>query len=765
MKPLAALLLVLFWPLATAAASPGAGIVTGVSGRVTVSRTTTPPLPLHFKDEVFLKDRITTAERSLARLLLGKKALVTVRELSELEIRDEAGRSIVDVDSGKIAISVARQRMRSGEVVEVRTQNAVAAIRGTVVVAENIPVRSGAPPVSRLHVLSGYIDVTPRNNPAARPVRLVAPASVTVTGDSVGLPIRLDDAARQELLSDLHPLLPQHLDTLDALASGEQSRAVSLARLLTGDGAGGAETLDLREVPANLEDGARSVIKAPITPSVQAGGGSGSGGSALPFIWNGPPVPPVNVPGDLYQVQPFSSQSISTDFLRATNSTLAVGGDVLQVKGSLSSSTALPFMSLAGSTLGAQTLTLLRNGTLSLTGTLLDAVNSAANISGAALVEAQANSSLTGASASAFLSFTGGSLSLGGGTNGFGFNSNSTANLAGPLLSGNGTSITGSSDLVTVKAATLTDTTTSPLVSLTGGTLELAGASGFSVSNQGTANLSGGLLSTSGTDVTSTGDFVLARTQGRFVVTGSLAPLVSLAGGNSQIATAGSIFNLIGTATAPDPVSGLTVGTEEPIQHGGGFLDMNAATATTARAVTVDTALLQASAPLLNLRGASGAQLTTRDNAIDLTSKAKVTNTGAFVALDQSRLIVNNAALINVAGGSFLQGGGNLINLANGSTLTINNGVLLSVSGGSIVSINGALIAFSGSPGNMVNVSNALAFVNIGGIPVALTGGALAANVTITGTPIRNPGLGAITPNRALIQVNGARSRVMISGN
>lgn len=704
MKPLAALLLVLCWPLAAAAASPGAGIVTGVSGRVTVSRTTTPPLPLNFKDELFLKDRITTAERSLARLLLGKKALVTVRELSELEIRDEAGRSTVDLDSGKIAIGVARQRMRSGEVVEVRTQNAVAAIRGTVVVAENIPVRAGAPPVSRLHVLSGYIDVTPRNNPAAPPVRLVAPASVTVTGDSVGLPSVLDDAARQALLSDLHPLLPQHFNTLDALASGEQSRAVSLARFLTGEGTGGAETLDLREVPADPADASNAIIQAPITPSVQGAGGSGSGGSSLPFIYsNQTPT----FPGDLpYLVPPFSSQSISTDLLRATNSILAVPGDVLQVKGSLSSSTSLPFMSLNGSTLDAQTLTLLRNGTLSLTGSLLDAVNSAVNISGTALVEAQANSSLTGTGASAFLSFTGGSLSLlGAGTNGFSFDSGSTASLAGPLFSSNGTSITGSSD------------------------------------------------------------FVVTKSKGRLTVTGSAAPLLSLTGGNSSIATAGSIFSLTGAATALDPVSGLTVGTEEPIQHGGGFLDMNAATVTTARAVTVDKALLQASAPLLNLSGAGGAQLTTSSNAIDLTSKAKVTNTGTLVALDQSRLIINNAALINVAGGSFLQGGGNLINLSNGSILTINNGVLLSASGGSIVSINGALIAFSGAPGNQVNVSNALAFVNIGGIPVALTGGALAANVVITGNPIKNAALGAITPNKALIQVNGAATKVTISGN
>ncbi|HZE37079.1 MAG TPA: hypothetical protein VE482_11320, partial [Candidatus Eisenbacteria bacterium] len=81
-------LLALLWPLNEAAAS-GAGVVTGVSGQVTVSRTEAKPVPLRFKDEVFLKDRISTAEHSLARLLLDQKALITVRELSDLVITEQ----------------------------------------------------------------------------------------------------------------------------------------------------------------------------------------------------------------------------------------------------------------------------------------------------------------------------------------------------------------------------------------------------------------------------------------------------------------------------------------------------------------------------------------------------------------------------------------------------------------------------------------------------------------------------------------------------
>src|SRR5712691_13551779 len=52
-----------------ASASAGAGVATAVTGQVTVSHAASPaPQPLRFKDEVFLRDRISTASQSLARL-------------------------------------------------------------------------------------------------------------------------------------------------------------------------------------------------------------------------------------------------------------------------------------------------------------------------------------------------------------------------------------------------------------------------------------------------------------------------------------------------------------------------------------------------------------------------------------------------------------------------------------------------------------------------------------------------------------------------
>ena len=63
-----------------------AGIVTTLRGTATVARGTADQAPLRFRDDVYVEDRITTGDESLARILLGGKAVVTVRERSQLKI-------------------------------------------------------------------------------------------------------------------------------------------------------------------------------------------------------------------------------------------------------------------------------------------------------------------------------------------------------------------------------------------------------------------------------------------------------------------------------------------------------------------------------------------------------------------------------------------------------------------------------------------------------------------------------------------------------
>jgi hypothetical protein len=148
-----------------AAAQPSrAGEVNRVVGDVTAVRATTPqPSPLRFRDDVFVADRIVTGDQSMARLLLGGgKATVTARERSILTITDSVTTSTVEVPSGRISLAVVKERVKRGEVIQIRTPSAVAAVRGTVVVAE--VWRSPSDPGvvrSRFTVLRGVVEVTP----------------------------------------------------------------------------------------------------------------------------------------------------------------------------------------------------------------------------------------------------------------------------------------------------------------------------------------------------------------------------------------------------------------------------------------------------------------------------------------------------------------------------------------------------------------------------------------------------------------------------
>src|SRR5262249_55825820 len=103
------------------------GIVTTLQGQATVAHTaSSSTLPLKFKDSIFERDRINTAENSIVKVLMGGRAVVTVRELSVLTITEDLGRTTVNLESGKIAVSVAKQKMKPGETLEVHTPNAVA---------------------------------------------------------------------------------------------------------------------------------------------------------------------------------------------------------------------------------------------------------------------------------------------------------------------------------------------------------------------------------------------------------------------------------------------------------------------------------------------------------------------------------------------------------------------------------------------------------------------------------------------------------------
>jgi len=209
-----------------ATAQERAGVVTTLEGKVTVVRASSPELtPLKFRDAIFVRDRIATGKESFARILLGGKAVVTIREFSAVTITEVPGVATVAVGSGRVAVAVARERMRPGDLVEVRTPNAVAGIRGTVIVAEVFDAQR-----SVITVLKGVIDVTRLDaGRAAGPATVLnALQQVMITGSnpvSAPQPISID--AAQKMGADFRAAPPRSAPsaTTAAVSQGEVERA------------------------------------------------------------------------------------------------------------------------------------------------------------------------------------------------------------------------------------------------------------------------------------------------------------------------------------------------------------------------------------------------------------------------------------------------------------------------------------------------------------------------------------------------------------
>ncbi len=222
-----------------------AGTVTAVAGPVTVVRLSGPPQPLRFRDSLFWRDVVEARKDGIARVLIGGKTTVTVRELSRLELREEVMaegiRYTAELVSGKVRASVARMLMRPGDQVEVRTKNAVASVRGTDFIVETIELPPPARAFGLLGVrevaqvvadnrsqagetivvtLSGEVEVANRLAGTGRAERVRAYEAVRVSGrqDPVRLQLGVNDL--RVLLQGLTPPRPQEA------RSGDKSEAV-----------------------------------------------------------------------------------------------------------------------------------------------------------------------------------------------------------------------------------------------------------------------------------------------------------------------------------------------------------------------------------------------------------------------------------------------------------------------------------------------------------------------------------------------------------
>jgi len=272
----------LLGPAAALAQATKAGIVTTLQGTASVARAATPePTPLKFKDDVFVQDHITTGESSIVRILLGGKAVVTVRERSALTIHETPTTSTIEMSTGKIALAVARNRMKPGESVEIKTPNAMAGVRGTVVIAEVTTLPTG-PVSSRFALLTGIVDVSRLDGRDGQPtggaVTLQPLQSIVVTGATPPGAVRtLSRAEAQALAADYKLSMPVSPPPANTQVTEQQvDFAVQHLSTLVGEqsGADGAGTVP--RVTGHDDDSIAVGLPRPVT--VGSGGGTAGGG-------------------------------------------------------------------------------------------------------------------------------------------------------------------------------------------------------------------------------------------------------------------------------------------------------------------------------------------------------------------------------------------------------------------------------------------------------------------------------------------------------
>jgi hypothetical protein len=832
------------WPGAVSAQITKAGVVTTLEGNVTAARSTAAqPVALKFKDDVFVNDRVVTGDRSLARLLLGGKAVVTVRERSALTITEVPGRSTINLDSGKVAVAVAKDRMQPGETIEVKSPNAVAAVRGTVFVVEVIRASASASNVQGVtvnhYVLTGQIALTV----GSQVLNVGANNFASVTGNIVNSGI-MSAAMRAGATSGLTSNMPK------VAGAGAEAKETAFNTTIATFNAGTGLVTPPPPPPSLVQ---------PITTPPLYPGGSGSDTLPPPVTPSpvmSPPVtpPPVTPPrgillfGDADIFPMVASRAALASDLRAvhpgaliTNLNRSTLPADLSAYGSIWQVGAFSPLSDSDRTRLAQFLA--RGGGLYLTGerqccpdlntaaqNLLRAVvaggsgitvgstqdfffrtaafnagardgvtttpnvlttwspaapgemfgvtgaNVLATIDSAVVAGVWGSGDLLGSAGRIVLMMDVDWLSnddslaicdvqcrrrIVENLAAFVADPAAPVTLATPLFRSVDETLSTLTSFFDMPVMTLTGTSPDPLLWFSGSTLRTAG---------GFARMTDSAIATAGS--------YLRLDSGAQVVQIGRDPFVSMSGGSLAVGTGadgGHIFDLVGRASfteIDDSGTGLTVGSDRPIRPGVEAAVFDAANGATVNvrgnAYRIDLALLEATAPLLNLNNATS--LTTGDHAINLVGQAKVSipnDAVSMITLRASMMTVASGHLVNAGGGSVLNVAGNLVSLADASTLSILNGLLLNVSGGSSATIGRSLVSFTGS-GNVLNITNSIVPTAIvGGIPVSgpidsfriganAIGGAGSGTININGVPL--------TPTTPLSSLTGSLVAVQGSG-
>ncbi len=785
--------------LASAQAAPEVGVVTTLQGEATVARTASiAPLPLKFRDSIFEKDRINTGEKSIVKVLMGGRAIVTVRELSVLTITEEVGRTVVNLESGKIAVGVAKQRMKPGETLEVHTPNAVAAVRGTVFVVE--VTRQGAQAgggnlaaTTQVTTVQGSVQVGAVGGNPANIALVNALQSVGVQGINLTAVQNMTQQQMNQLVGTFvaSKQFGGNQAVWGSMSEQHKKQVVALAAALLPEDVKTSTTGNNLNLPSIVpQTGGLVPPPEPITEKIINGGfetaifppgwnlnGAGKvvgsfgqftapNGQFMGFISSGPGSlgdPSGRFTQSTTLSQPFQVTGGTLYTVKATFN--FVSNEYPYWVNQFAGNGPFPFndtMDIRIKGPGGQTTQV---SELQANGAFTPAQVSHQNVSVAGFT-AGGDCATCGWGYTGFkmVSFSWLAPSTGEASLLFEIGDVGDTNFASGLLIDDVSVLQDPPLFLLQGGKNLVSTGTDPLVQFNGGSATFDSV--MVVAPGSAASLAGPLLRATDTNLTVPTSLLTVLPGGSFTSSTTDA-LVSITGGTHALGTDVAMFDLAGGGTALDADTGLMLATTTALKTGGSLFESDSATIKTNQVVRLDQALLEASAPLLHLK--NGSQLTSATDAIALGGQSRLTSTASsLVALNASRMLVSMGSLVNVSGGSVLNAAGNLVSLSNGSTLSLFNGSLLSVSGGSLANIGGSLLAFGGSGGNLLSISNNFCGASctmIGGIPVALLNGATAANVSIGSGAIQNANLGSVklgTPSTALITVSGAGSKVTV---
>jgi hypothetical protein len=798
--------------------SQNVGVVTAVQGQATVSRETIPqPASLRFKDDVFFRDQIATQERSTVRLLLGGKGTLTIREQSQVTLDEsvapDGGRlSVLSILSGKIGAAIARALMRPGDLIEIRTPNAVAAVRGTVLIAEYIPpqgsaaasrpilLASAAPGpllaqapaaggTSNFLVISGQITITPQGLPSVILGTLQAISfSETATGLQAGLVQNVTPAEAAERVKDLQVGRP---DTGEAGNSKTaQANAVMAATLTNGILQAGTGQTPVPTTPASLTNPTTSTTPtntvAPVVPTVppQTITTTPSTPSTTNLVQN-----PGFETGDFTNWTPAGAAHVLSDFGPGVFSP-PEGKSMALIHtgtGSVNATTSTLSQTLQSLSPGSVYLVTFNYNFMSnefptqsttfndtFQAKLIDTSETGV------LLASETRNGSTFKTDKPSMSGDDFTLSAGNGYTGFNKASKTVVvSTSSPTLEFTVFDVGDTSVDSGVLIDNVSITPDPPLYLLTNGqTLIRPGLNPLvEVSDRSqvfdSVLVSSGPAPEGGWSVDLGGPLLHAR-QANLIVpfsllglldgstlrTNSSLPLVWLEGGAYSLSTipGTAIFDFWGTETALDPETGVPVGSGRTVDHGGPLLEASGgATVTTQAVLKLDTATLEAAAPIISLIGSatSHTSLTTASTALDLI-KGKITSMGPLVALDKGLLNINNGPLLSLTQGSHVDVTGDLLRLMTQSKINIVNGPLVAVSGaGSLLNVTGSLVNFGGSGGNQIVVNNnitptaVLTQAGVNGIGISATGGG---SISVGPNLVKNPTLGTISVTGSLIQ-------------